>query len=71
MVFADQRLQHEAGVFQGVVEVHDLHAVLEAQPAHVFQARGAVDQQHHLAGAAHAPPNGLLAQTRARIHQWT
>ena len=64
MGLADQRLEHVAGVLQGVEEVHDLHAVLEALPAHVFQAHCPVDQHHHFAGAAHAAAHRLLAQQR-------
>src|ERR1035437_7032253 len=59
--------RHEAGVFQGMIKIHDLHAVLEVLPAHVFQSRGPVDQQHHLARASHAPPNGLLAQRGPKL----
>jgi len=55
MVFTQQGVEHSARVFQRMVKVHDLHAALEAIFAHVFQTGGAIDQHHHLAGAAQTP----------------
>ena len=62
MRLADQGFQHEAGVLHSVEEIHDLHAVLEAEEAHVFQTRSPVNQQHDFASAAHAAANRLLSQ---------
>jgi len=54
-------------VFHGVVEIDDLDAILEIEFAHIFQPMGSVDKQHHPARVAHPPPQGLLAQQRAKL----
>jgi len=60
MVFAQQGVEYPARVFQRMVKVHNLHTALEAVFAHVFQTAGAINEHHHLAGAAQAPAQGFL-----------
>ena len=50
-----------------MVKVCDLHAILEAVFAHVFQSRRPINQQDHFASLAHSPANGLLAQAGAKL----
>src|SRR5439155_19114115 len=45
----------------------DLHAVFKILLAHVSQTGSSIDKQDHLCHAAHAPPQGLLAQTGPKI----
>ena len=65
MSLSSRLVRHQTGVLQGVIEVHDLQAVLEAEPPHVFQARRPINQHHHLARTAQTAAQGLLAQQRA------
>src|SRR5207245_1434595 len=57
----------QASMFQGMVEIHDLQAVLEVLPAHISQSIGTVNEHHDFCGTAHAPPEGLLAQKRPKL----
>lgn len=69
MVLAAQQggLQHFAGMLPGVVEVHDLEDAGKAEPAHVGQPVGAVDEQHHEEGQGQPPADTLLLQKGAEF----
>lgn len=49
-------------MFQGVIEVHDLHRFLETLRAHGFEPRRSVDEEHDLVGVPHPPPQGLASE---------
>ena len=66
---AQQRRHHLAGVLDAVVEVNDLEGIGEVDLAHLFQARGAVNKQHHSLGLAHIAPNGFVTQGRTKVLQ--
>ena len=66
--FAPQEcLHHIPGMVGSMKEVADLDSVLEIQMAHVFQPLGPVHQEDDFLGLAHAAPDGLLSQQRAKL----
>ncbi len=54
--------EHLAGVFHGMIEVHDLSGAGEVLAAHALQALGPIDEEHHVSGITHATTQGLSAQ---------
>lgn len=56
MIFAKERLEHFAGMLEGVVKIHDFNAIFETVLAHVFEALGAIDKQDDL---GHGPYGGF------------
>ena len=67
MVFAQERFQDESGVFQRVVEIHNLKAILEVDLPHFTQPSRPVDQKDDFADAAHAAAQRFPAEHRAKF----
>ncbi len=67
MILADEGVENLACMFQRMIEIYDLDAVLEVELAHLFQSSRPVDEQHDLSCRPHSTSHRLLAKGRAKF----